>query len=259
MDWYSWLSKCNLEPSISYEYGLAFTRNELEKDDLVYFNHEFLKSLGINVAKHRLEILKLVRKELGGSQNGLSKLVLAFNKTKKLFTRKVGRWAFHQSKNSTQSEMISTTDLCAYPSHWSGALRRLSSSKEDYKPAVITTSNKNVMMKSGPLDRRVMQQERMLMNNRCLSISGPLDGKLQDKWMLANLSPMRTSTNGIPDGKGRERFGFATRSPTLTTTTTPWDGRGLSPILNHYYERKVGCVDDGPSLWSLMFQDLKPT
>nr|GMC74954.1 SAM_2 domain-containing protein [Ipomoea batatas] len=63
MDWFSWLCKTALDPSLVYEYGLAFAQNELEEDDIAYFNHEFLQSMGISVAKHRLEILKLAKKE----------------------------------------------------------------------------------------------------------------------------------------------------------------------------------------------------
>ncbi|KAK4763143.1 hypothetical protein SAY86_008911 [Trapa natans] len=63
MDWFSWLSKSGLHPTLIYEYGLAFTKNELEQQDICYFTHEFLQSIGISIAKHRLEILKLARKE----------------------------------------------------------------------------------------------------------------------------------------------------------------------------------------------------
>ncbi|GMP34592.1 hypothetical protein CsSME_00007398 [Camellia sinensis var. sinensis] len=48
MDWFSWLSKTGLEPSLVYEYGLSFSHNELEEDDIAYFNHEFLQSMGIS-------------------------------------------------------------------------------------------------------------------------------------------------------------------------------------------------------------------
>ncbi|KAI5674436.1 hypothetical protein M9H77_14800 [Catharanthus roseus] len=239
MDWYSWLSKTNLDPSLTYEYGLSFTRNELQKEDLVYFNHEFLLSLGINVAKHRLEILKLSRKELEGSgsnsrnPNGLWKLILAFNKTKKLFSKKITKLGFH--KNSNQDY-----DFPQNPT-WSGALRRLSSTKE----------HKNVM-KSGPLDRRILQ-EKMMMTNKCLSISGPLDGALQEKFMAVNWSPVR---GGFIDGKWREKsVGIGgRRSPARVYGQQ-------SPLPCHYYGGgNLGGIDDGThSLWSLMFQDLKPT
>ncbi|MED6123607.1 hypothetical protein PIB30_050740 [Stylosanthes scabra] len=62
MDWFSWLSKAGLDPSLVYEYGLIFSHNELEEEDIKYFNHEFLQSMGISIAKHRLEILKLAHR-----------------------------------------------------------------------------------------------------------------------------------------------------------------------------------------------------
>ncbi|KAK9073489.1 hypothetical protein SSX86_007813 [Deinandra increscens subsp. villosa] len=49
IDWFSWLSKTCLEESLVYEYGMVFSRNELEEDDITYFNHEFLQSMGISV------------------------------------------------------------------------------------------------------------------------------------------------------------------------------------------------------------------
>ncbi|KAK2371613.1 sterile alpha motif (SAM) domain-containing protein [Trifolium repens] len=83
MDWFSWLSKTNLEPSLVYEYGLIFAQNELEEEDMLYFNHEFLQSMGISIAKHRLEILKLAKKDKRKSQHPVAKFVAAIKKTKK--------------------------------------------------------------------------------------------------------------------------------------------------------------------------------
>uniref|UniRef100_A0A0D9WA94 SAM domain-containing protein n=1 Tax=Leersia perrieri TaxID=77586 RepID=A0A0D9WA94_9ORYZ len=62
MDWYEWLTAAALDPAVAYEYALVFSRNELEADDVAYFDHEFLHSMGVSVAKHRLEILKLARR-----------------------------------------------------------------------------------------------------------------------------------------------------------------------------------------------------
>ncbi|KAF5726956.1 Sterile alpha motif domain-containing protein [Tripterygium wilfordii] len=87
MDWFSWLSKTGLDPSLVYEYGLTFAHNELEHEDIVYFNHEFLQSMGISVAKHRLEILKLARKQRGTSPRSISKILVAIKKTKKSLER----------------------------------------------------------------------------------------------------------------------------------------------------------------------------
>ncbi|CAM0901959.1 unnamed protein product [Alopecurus aequalis] len=61
MDWHAWLSSARLEPALVHEYALVLARNELEAGDAAYFDHEFLRCMGIAVAKHRLEILKLAR------------------------------------------------------------------------------------------------------------------------------------------------------------------------------------------------------
>ncbi|XP_048553543.1 uncharacterized protein LOC125534335 [Triticum urartu] len=61
MEWHAWLSSARLEPALVHEYALVLARNELEAGDAAYFDHDFLRSMGIDVAKHRLEILKLAR------------------------------------------------------------------------------------------------------------------------------------------------------------------------------------------------------
>ncbi|EPS62301.1 hypothetical protein M569_12490, partial [Genlisea aurea] len=50
MDWFSWL-----DPSPVYEYAVSFSENELSREDLLHLDHEILQSMGISVAKHRLE------------------------------------------------------------------------------------------------------------------------------------------------------------------------------------------------------------
>ncbi|KAI8017133.1 hypothetical protein LOK49_LG04G00109 [Camellia lanceoleosa] len=123
MDWFSWLSKSGLDRLLTYEYGLIFTRNELEEEDLKSFNHEFLQSMGISVAKHRLEILKLARKEAGDGQRSILMLFLAINKAKKSFKKSIGKWAlFRDSDSSTVPE------LTPFQAHWTGALRKHHSS-----------------------------------------------------------------------------------------------------------------------------------
>ncbi|KAJ0984318.1 hypothetical protein J5N97_002674 [Dioscorea zingiberensis] len=83
MDWYSWLSKSKLEASLAYEYSMVFTHNELEEDDIPHFNHEFLQSMGISIAKHRLEILKLDKKMKRIMPKPVAKVLNAVKKTKK--------------------------------------------------------------------------------------------------------------------------------------------------------------------------------
>ncbi|KAL8492917.1 hypothetical protein ACS0TY_024204 [Phlomoides rotata] len=241
MDWYSWLSKTNLDQTLVYEYGIAFVRNELQEEDLAYFNHDFLQSLGISVAKHRLEILKLSRKEVRGRINGFSKLVVVMNKTMKLFTRNISKLGFH--RNSWPAK------LSPYGNQWSGALRRINGERnvqqQEHKAAVISRRN---MMWSGPLDKRA--QDKFLLACKNQSVSGPLDVKMQEKVVNPHLSPMVMRPNG--------RLGLVCRSPTISG---PIDRLGLSPQMRYYGSAKVGDDHEHAtqSLWSIMFQDLKPT
>ncbi|KAJ4761287.1 Sterile alpha motif (SAM) domain-containing protein [Rhynchospora pubera] len=89
MDWYTWLSKTNLDKSLVYDYSLLFSRNELEEEDILHFNHEFLQSMGISVAKHRLEILKLSKryKSFRQSQPAMTRLLTALYHTKQCLVR----------------------------------------------------------------------------------------------------------------------------------------------------------------------------
>ncbi|KAH1066560.1 hypothetical protein J1N35_031547 [Gossypium stocksii] len=91
MDWFSWLSKTGLEPSLVYEYGLSFSHNELEEEDIVYLDHEFLQSMGISIAKHRLEILKLAGKTKGSQTSGwgpvVRRLMSAIKRTKRSLSK----------------------------------------------------------------------------------------------------------------------------------------------------------------------------
>ncbi|XP_031378798.1 uncharacterized protein LOC116194177 isoform X2 [Punica granatum] len=110
MDWYTWLSKTGLNPALVYEYGLAFTHNELEEDDLSYFDHEFLQSMGVSIAKHRLEILKLARKHRRRHPNGrwahrpdvlLPRLLLAIRSTKRRVEKYIKSWVHNEDDSSS--------------------------------------------------------------------------------------------------------------------------------------------------------------
>ncbi|XP_073057125.1 uncharacterized protein [Primulina eburnea] len=93
MDWFSWLSKTSLDPFLVYEYALAFAQNELEKEDIFYFNHDFLQSMGISIAKHRLEILKLATKEKESPPHLVSRLLIAIKQKKSKFSTNFQSWA----------------------------------------------------------------------------------------------------------------------------------------------------------------------
>ncbi|KAJ0006722.1 hypothetical protein Pint_30213 [Pistacia integerrima] len=114
MDWYSWLSKSSLEPSLVYEYGLAFAHNELEEEDIAYFNHEFLQSMGISIAKHRLEILKLARKEKGATTpRPVSRLLFAIKRTKRSLAKYLRTWVHGEASSSSPA---------GYATRWRGAM-----------------------------------------------------------------------------------------------------------------------------------------
>ncbi|PQQ18605.1 uncharacterized protein Pyn_03268 [Prunus yedoensis var. nudiflora] len=106
MDWFSWLSKTGLEPSLVYEYGLAFAHNELEEEDIVYFNHE-------------LEILKLARKEKGTSPRPIRKLLVAIKRTKRCLAEYVRTWI---RREQDASALALVTRPSNYRSRFRGAM-----------------------------------------------------------------------------------------------------------------------------------------
>ncbi|XBI35974.1 uncharacterized protein LOC125520889 [Triticum urartu] len=67
MDWYEWLRRAGLGEDLAAEYALLFARNELGAADVRHLDHAFLATMGVAVAKHRLEILKLARRESSAS------------------------------------------------------------------------------------------------------------------------------------------------------------------------------------------------
>lgn len=102
MDWFTWLSKTDLDPSLVYEYALTFTHNELNQDDVSYFSHDFLQSMGISIAKHRLEILKLARKkkkEGGKSIHPIVWFMFAFNRTKNYVAKQIRAFKHNESSS----------------------------------------------------------------------------------------------------------------------------------------------------------------
>ncbi|KAE9621298.1 hypothetical protein Lal_00023558 [Lupinus albus] len=147
MDWFSWLSKTNLEPTLVYEYGLAFSHNELEEEDIVYFNHEFLQSMGISIAKHRLEILKLSKKYKGSKRSSsiqVTRLIVAIKKTKRCLANYIRR---------TIVRCEDSTALVVVPSSFSS-----SSSRPRWNKSCVMKRNKKLMVDNN-------KQERLLLTN----------------------------------------------------------------------------------------------
>ncbi|KAL3528918.1 hypothetical protein ACH5RR_008240 [Cinchona calisaya] len=149
MDWFSWLSKASLDPSTAYDYALAFAQNELEQDDIVYFNHEFLQSMGISVAKHRLEILKLARKDKTKSQHPMFWLHIAVKQAKSYVAKHIC-----SRVNRDNSSALTIMPKGSYSSRWKAALlkrnrRLIQTSKLNSKPMLITNGQEILMLTNG--------------------------------------------------------------------------------------------------------------
>ncbi|KAF3525598.1 hypothetical protein F2Q69_00049884 [Brassica cretica] len=149
MDWFSWLSRTNLEDSLIYEYGLSFSHNELEFEDIAYFNHEFLQSMGISIAKHRLEILKLARRDKKASPltaRSISRVLIAIRKTGKCFSEYVRAWI----RREESSRALVVVPRSSGNGRWKGALMKR-------KKRSVTPSNGN----GGGLGK----EERLMLTN----------------------------------------------------------------------------------------------
>ncbi|XP_020196424.2 uncharacterized protein [Aegilops tauschii subsp. strangulata] len=113
MEWHAWLSSARLEPALVHEYALVLARNELEAGDAAYFDHDFLRSMGIDVAKHRLEILKLARpgpgergrRSTSSSAAPLSGLVAAVGRVAR-YVRALVRLRGESSSSSTALVLV---------------------------------------------------------------------------------------------------------------------------------------------------------
>ncbi|GAV60963.1 SAM_2 domain-containing protein [Cephalotus follicularis] len=149
MDWFSWLSKTGLEPSLIYEYGLAFSHNELDQEDIAYFNHEFLQSMGISIAKHRLEILKLARKEKGSStQHPMSRLLVAIKRTKTCLVKYI-RTLVHREESAL---VVVSRARPSYGKRWKGARLKRENKLVMARPqgTTLLLTNGSPLVVSGP-------------------------------------------------------------------------------------------------------------
>ncbi|EEF31937.1 uncharacterized protein LOC8283108 [Ricinus communis] len=144
MDWFSWLSRTGLEPSLVYEYGLAFSHNELEEDDIAYLNHEFLQSMGISIAKHRLEILKLARKEKGASPHPMARVLVAIKRTKRSLSKYIRAW-IHREENA-----LVVVPRPGYATRWRGAMLKRNKKLMMATQGRLLLTNGSPMLLSGP-------------------------------------------------------------------------------------------------------------
>ncbi|XP_074274172.1 uncharacterized protein LOC141598154 [Silene latifolia] len=172
MNWYTWLSKTRLDPSLVHEYGLSFTNNELEEEDITYFNHEFLQSMGISIAKHRLEILKLANKEHKTHvlKHPMAKLLFVLKKTKKKLVSYITTLVHHRNNNDRglilvpkktktktktkkiNEKIISKGGVISYSSRWKKAM-------------MMRNNNRKMVMVNGNNNNNYYSQERLMLTN----------------------------------------------------------------------------------------------
>ncbi|KNA04763.1 hypothetical protein SOVF_196720 [Spinacia oleracea] len=262
MDWYSWLLKTGLESSIVYEYGLAFSQNELEEDDISYFNHEFLQSMGISIAKHRLEILKLARTEQTQTQTQtrtrtqkhlIAKLLLVLKKTKKSLANYMATLV-HRDNNGRALIVLSN--------------------KKKKKMMMIKGNHNN----NGGISYSSRWKRSMMIRSNSKRFGMVNNNYYQDRLMLTNGDYLGDHyNNNINDNDEGEGEGEGEGENDSVVVSTPKLESYSSPLMydnlhqNQNKEDKV-AVDDHqedhdeywtPALeeirWDAMFHDLKPT
>lgn len=173
MDWFSWLSKTGLDASLVYEYTLAFSQNELEEEDISHFNHEFLQSMGISIAKHRLEILKLARKERGERSNAMARLIIAIRRTKRCFAKYIRTWVHRE-----ESALV-VVPRPGYGSRWRGTMLKRN------KRIAMATQERLMLTNGSP---------KVVSKQRVESLSSPVVYNLPSEEKIAD------EGNGKDDG-----------------------------------------------------------
>ncbi|KAI4377315.1 hypothetical protein MLD38_014965 [Melastoma candidum] len=232
MDWFSWLSRTGLEPVLVYKYGFVLARNELQAEDISYFDHEFLWSMGIAVAKHRLEIIKLAKKDKGcgsiaaGTTKPLSGFVAVISRTKKSFRRYIARLVYHEGTGIKAS---------------SKDPGKLPGKHEDDITEFEKRSN---LAFSGPLVDSRIQDRHLPSKPRNSTWSGPLYPLPKSPSLPGNWYPI-----------GSPRFPGRARSPRLSG---PLDRTTTSPKFAYGAQSADYDLDD-QSLWVQLFHDMKPT
>ncbi|KAL0463950.1 UNVERIFIED_CONTAM: hypothetical protein Slati_0282600 [Sesamum latifolium] len=228
MDWFSWLSKTNLDPSLVYDYALTFTYNELQDDDIAYFSHEFLQSMGVSIAKHRLEILKLARKGRTRSIKPVLWFTFAIKQTKNYLAKHIH--ALVHRENSTLS--------------------------------VVPTRNHSLRWKVAMLQRnkrlRVIPAKPawpMLRNDSPIFVSG------NRSLMLTNGSPVggsqssgSTKSSSWNESEANAESGHITQDAPANTWNSSFSSTVVHSLEGEYWSSSTEEIK-----WDSMFQNLKPT
>ncbi|KAK4265295.1 hypothetical protein QN277_026364 [Acacia crassicarpa] len=283
MDWFSWLSQTNLEPTLIYDYGVTFARNQLQLEDASFFNHEFLQSMGVSIAKHRLEILKLAhsddysphRRPDHHHHRHPKKLSGVIKSYLRKYLKKLV--PFRDEVPCSNHKDMPTCDPepnnWYYQEKWRGAMERKHGSDEfqkenknnNFKPAMNRTRSTAL---SGPLNGRMTSEK--LVNTKVLRLSGPLDGKRHERLLSPNRSPLVSGKPIMGPVRSPRSSGpldprllmMECKSPRLSRPSDanrPDSPLSFSPYLNKTNGGDFDFDFDDHKLWPTLFRDLKPT
>ncbi|KAL6563149.1 hypothetical protein OROHE_005736 [Orobanche hederae] len=235
MDWFSWLSKTNLDPSLTYDYALAFAHNELESDDIRHFNHEFLQSMGISIAKHRLEILKLATKEeKKKNKRALMRSVLSF------------KFTITQTKNYI-AKKIETFVHVHFHDRGNSALRLTSHPKR----------NQSLRWKVAMLQRNKKVRTSLAKPNWPLIVLRNDDNDDSHRFVSGN-NEITVLAKESPTG-GDYRSSGSDRSSTLVETGTKAESGSYTRTTVRSAEGENWSSSREEIKWGSMFKNLKPT
>ncbi|KAI4379371.1 hypothetical protein MLD38_005681 [Melastoma candidum] len=249
MDWFSWLSGTSLEPVLVYEYGLVLERNELTAEDVAYFDHEFLQSMGIAVAKHRLEILKLARKEKGGALRGqsgpLSGVWTGITRTRK----SLGKYFSGLVSSEEDGSKAPLRDNVRIP-------RTKDKDGMDVRDQIMVFRRKNKLAFSGRLvDSRV--QDRFLITSTTTS------NPKSTQWSGPLYPPPKSPVLPIPPlypARSPKLSGLVLHPTRTPIVSAPLHRMAPSPGPKVVYGDDVDDDDfNAHSLWAQLFHDMKPT
>lgn len=194
MDWFSWLSKTSLEPSLVYHYGLLLSNNELEEADVAYFNHEFLQSMGISIAKHRLEILKLARKEKVSIPHSISRILVALKRTKRCFSKYLTTWAH------CEESALAIVPKGSYSTRWKNSVikrnkRMILTNNRPSKAPLLLTNGSPLMFPSSRINSFSspgvfeFQQEEQKVEEECDEYWSPVVEEIRWDSLFQNMKP----------------------------------------------------------------------
>uniref|UniRef100_A0A7N0RA96 SAM domain-containing protein n=1 Tax=Kalanchoe fedtschenkoi TaxID=63787 RepID=A0A7N0RA96_KALFE len=225
MDWFSWLSKTKLELTLVYDYGVVFACNELTAEDVAHFDHEFLQSMGIAVAKHRLEIIKLARSEAaaGRGKGGVSGRVRdAIERTRRRVVECARRVMVMSQERGLKTGLVKREG--GEKDHQVFMLTHHSHNGQWDRDVKAGVGYRSPRMKSGPLERSGQARVRGLGSR---GHSGPLDR--------------------FKVGRGASGpSGYASKKSPVVPLTPRVSG-------------PVDAEDGIDTLWAKLFQDMKPT